>query len=47
MMEFNEESDQEKRIERRLDPEKLGGGVPPHEDPQFDRDKDLPKSPFG
>ena len=21
--------------------------MPPHEDPPFDRDKDLPKSPFG
>ena len=55
MTDFDSEPDQEKRIEKlRSELEKLGGGVSQHpelsadlEDPPFDRDKDLPRPPFG
>lgn len=49
-MDVDEEPDQEKQIEKlRLELETLAGGdfaMPPHKDPPFDRDNDLPKSPF-
>lgn len=44
MMDFNEESDQEKRIERlRLDLEKLGGGVSQHPELPADLEEEFLK----